>query len=98
MLSQTLPSTDRYTSLLNQALASVPKDSKCHAMLLRMAQRRARGQGFTEAETSYLEAAAKDPNTECDAPNPIVGAIIGIACLAVPFSLSIYFNAGRTKR
>jgi hypothetical protein len=87
-----LPGTDKYTVLLNQALASVPKDGECFAWLQKLAKRRRAGQGFTEAETAYLEAVAKDPKAPCNPPNDIGVTVVAVAVVAVPIVLAILFN------
>lgn len=93
-----VPGTDKYTVLLNQALASVPPETECFAWLQKLAKRRRAGQGFTEAETAYLEAVAKDPKAPCNPPNDVGVTIVAVAMVAVPIVLAILSNLKKWKR
>lgn len=93
-----LPGTDKYTVLLNQALASVPPETECHAWLQKLAKRRRAGQGFTEAETAYLVAVAKNPKAPCNPPNDVGVTVVAVAVVAVPIVLAILFNVKKWKR
>jgi hypothetical protein len=92
-----LQSTDKYTLLLSQALASVPKETECYGYLLTMQKRRRAGQGFSEAETTFLENAAKDPKAPCNPPNDTGVLIVAGAVLVVPLVLTGWYNAKKRK-